>query len=340
MALTLVQLISDSFTRANAATLGANWSAPAGSSMQISSNQAIATATSVINFSTWSASPFQGWNPDQFSSVNVVSRSGNVNYFGAAVRLPGSIGVPSAGVTGALGMYFFGGHAGNNTVSLQKANPSLADLQTYGAMPAFPATFGLAVQTTSVGVVLTPFLNGVAQTPFTDTSASQILWGSPGIMEDVTVTTADVPMTNFSAGAVLNAPSSITNFGSLTYGSNSSIGSITAVGIPIQFSLPQGQLASSERYLGRLQMIVDMGVYSQNNQVINPIWSLIATQSNSNSWFSIPAETLPINASLNGQTPSLYSQWYDVSGLGGCTFQFSLLSGTISGSLPVYALVG
>ena len=84
----MTQLATDSFTRANAATLGSSWTPLIGGTnvaVQIAANRA---ESSALNPSIGKELYFGGlnWAPDQYSQAQIVAASGN-GYVGPAVRM-------------------------------------------------------------------------------------------------------------------------------------------------------------------------------------------------------------------------------------------------------------
>lgn len=79
---------TDDFNRANAATLGANWTNQTANTPSVSSNQCVATASN-HHCAYWSANAF---NNNQYAKAVVKAVSSGVSYCGVTVRSTGNGG--------------------------------------------------------------------------------------------------------------------------------------------------------------------------------------------------------------------------------------------------------
>lgn len=334
MTIQLVQLVQDTFTRANAATLGSNWltSIIANAGLQISGNQAVPQAIGTNCTDNWIAPPKQGWSPNQYAQATLAAHANNNVRGGPAVRLtPISIG---------LGGYCAGFFLGSATLTLFKVpfvvGGSYTSLATFGTANVNDV-IGLAVQDIGGFPTLTVIQNGVALAPFTDNTANPILFGSPGAWLTATTAVTDVGLTNWSAGMPQTPP---TILGTSLMPVPLSPGTpftfpvlLTSAQQSVQFTLPP----VAGRRMTRLQITVGPG---NNSSVTNPKWFLNGSQDYINnatpSWFPIAMENLqgaPLGAFI---APSVYASWADIDGLPGSLFQFGLASGTVSGTgLPI-----
>jgi hypothetical protein len=186
------QVASDSFNRANATTLGINWTPLVGSTnvaLQIVSNQIESTATSP----SIAKEMYYGglnWTPDQYSQVEIVAATGS-GYEGPAVRMT------SNDTYYACIVYSVG--AGNASVGIQLDNAG-----TYTVL-ASSTTAAIAVddivRCTVRGTSLTMTDQTTSVTLLT-ASDSTIPSGYPGVVDSAgTVAVTNYVMANWSAGS-------------------------------------------------------------------------------------------------------------------------------------------
>jgi hypothetical protein len=334
-ATTQTSLAADSFTRANAANLGANWAniAPATCLMTLTSNSAETGVTGQTCFAIYNANDFPN---DQFSQIKVATRLNSGNG-GVCVHLMANPPTGAAQVSSAFG-YCTSNNGSNYTVA-KLTNGSFSVICTSGTALAAGDVLQLLVQQTSGGQALTLNVNGVA-TSCAGTIDNTYLNGLPGFDIFASTATTDVQITNFSGGAV-STPPTITNSGIPVISSSPlTVGSITGVGQAVQFSARGGaafgSASGSFNYLGRLQIIA-------NGQVSNPTWVLECSQDGGSTWFQIPAVTLPSLSPQLQDVPSGVSLIYDISGLGGAQFRFGLavtMTTTVTGTVSVSVMAG
>lgn len=157
-------LVSDNFTRANAASLGANWSNGLGASLSIAilSNQA-ATPASGPGIEYWSANAFTS---NQFSKMTL---SNMVAAFNDEAYARGSNSAATA---------YFCGLRQSVDASDYVVRKLVANTQTvlYDGLPA--VTVGDVIELDAVGTTITCKVNGSVIFSGTDSSISG---GSPGI---------------------------------------------------------------------------------------------------------------------------------------------------------------
>jgi hypothetical protein len=188
------QVASDSFNRANATTLGINWTPLVGSAnvpLQIVSNQIESTAT---NPSIAKEMYYGGlnWTPDQYSEVNIVAATGTGSgYEGPAVRMT------SNDTYYACVVYKVG--AGNASVGIQLDNAGT--YTTLASSTTATVAAGDAVGCTVQGTTLTMTDQTTSATLLT-ASDSTIPSGYPGVVDSAgTVAVTNYVMANWTAGS-------------------------------------------------------------------------------------------------------------------------------------------
>jgi len=319
---TLTSLQSDTFTRANAPNLGANWGAVNNNGgCQIASNFAKPTSTAQTGFCFFSSAD---WPNDQAAqaTLGLITTLGT-DLADAVVRGQFPMNGPSG--------YIAGSYNTNTNVHLLRANGSCCtDLTSAGTVAQ-----GDVIQLVAVGcnpVNLTVFQNGVSRITFTDSSASQICAGSPGILVFSPANVANVGVTNWTGYAVSNPPTvnNTAPFPVLTRATSTNLGNLTGASQALQFTLPSS--------VSRIQIIVG----SASGTAAAPAWSLECSQDSGTSWFGVPAQIVPNAAPQLGDIFPIYTPFYDVFGLGGasCRFGLGTTSGTVTGTLPVWVVVG
>lgn len=150
--------VSDNFNRADANPIGGNWTAVPGSSpVQLLANQAASTTTAQYSTVYWNADVFP---PDQFSQITAVTQF----HFAYVV-------VRASAVANTYYM-FRGGSA-----TPWRLFKMVAGVPTQIGSDYAAAVSGQVVKLSVAGNVLTPYINGVAQAPVTDSSITS---GQPG----------------------------------------------------------------------------------------------------------------------------------------------------------------
>lgn len=215
-------LASDSFGRADANPIGANWSTISGvPALQIVSNQIEDTTTggSVTAREIYSAI---SWPNDQYSQCTLVHlNSGSTSYGGVCVRQS----------TGAdTGYYSIAGSAGDPNVYIAR---QLAGVHTNLASAAYTFSPGDVLYFSAVGTTLTVKINGVTKVTFTDTNIAS---GSAGLAVYAGSSVGDSIVDNWSGGSfasvnpllfntTLTNPSDYFDQGTITFtsGANSGI---------------------------------------------------------------------------------------------------------------------
>lgn len=189
---TQVSIASDNFTRANAGTLGANWTAINSlSSLQIVSNNAEAQTTSAYNGNFYSASTFPA---DQWSQCTVGSATSNSNAFAlCAVRVQSV----------AESFYSLFMRTDGGSCSIRKFTAGTpSDLATcspvsiHGSGVALQAGDTLTI--TVIGSTITGYQNGVQIVQTTDASFTS---GSPGIAAFPNATLTNITFSNWAGGS-------------------------------------------------------------------------------------------------------------------------------------------
>lgn len=333
MANVYTQLAADTFTRANATTLGSNWinNTANNQGLQIVSNSAQALVASLPNGATFGALNGQGadFSYDHYAELKI-STFANTNC--AVGPLARQNQIPNLSQSGATVNGYFGGNiSGSAVYGIYRV---AANVFTQLAITAVNVTVNdvvrLAVQGGTLpgsSATLTLFQNGTQISTVADATPAQLGW--PGVMVRPDATLTNAAAQNFAAGNVTVAPTN-TNFGTLVLGQSAQIGTISATGQTLQFSVAP----ISEKFLGKLQMVVAGG------SVLNPVWALEGGQDAfATHAFMMPAFTVPGLSTL-GDLACIYAQVYDITGLGGANFRFGLVSGTVQSAVTVFALVG
>lgn len=175
------QLFSDDFNRADAATLGANWTNDAGASggWQIATNRA--TQINLVAIQTAYLSSWTGGN-DQYAETQMVTLAGG--WFGPVVRA-------STNTTGYVAAVFALGSAANIVVVSFIAGAST----TVGTVST-TVNANDVVRLEAQGTTIRVKLNGVQI--FSQTDAT-IASGSPGLMTDPSSGGQNI-VDNFAAG--------------------------------------------------------------------------------------------------------------------------------------------
>lgn len=333
MANVYTQLAADTFTRANSGTLGSNWvnNVANNQGLQIVSNAAQALVASLPNAATFNALNGQGsdFSYDHYAQVTISTFSNTNCQVGPLARQNQISGLSP--VSGTVNGYFGGNIVGSAVYGIYRV---VANVFTQLAITAVNVTVNdvvrLAVQGGTLpgsSATLTLFQNASQISTVVDATPIQAGW--PGLLVTPDATISHAAATTWSAGNVTVAPSN-TNFGPLLLGQSAQIGTITAAGQTLQFSVAP----ISEKFLGKLQMVVAGG------SVLNPVWSLEGGQDSfATHAFMMPAFTVPGLSNL-GDLACIYAQVYDISGLGGVSFKFGLVSGTVQSAVTVFALVG
>lgn len=332
-AITQTALVTDNFTRANAANLGVNWSAlgvlGGGAICKITGNSAQSATAATRCFAIFSSSDFPN---DQYSQITNSAHANASNFMGPCVRMMPSSALGSNAST-ANG-YCVNGSPYNIS---SMTNGTFTALATGAVNQALNDIVLLTVQNTSTGPQLTLFVNGAQATQFTDTT-NLYTSGYPGmtILPDATVTNEAI--SNF-VGGVITTPPTVTNLApGISPPTISSIplnlGTLTATGQAVQFTVR----APSENYLGKLQIIATGG------QISGPVWVLECSQDGGSTWFQLPAIAVPSFAPQLGDIPPTGAAvFYDTSGLSGAQFRFGLAvnsSTTVTGNIFVWAMAG
>lgn len=146
--------VSDNFNRADAATLGANWTNDQGSGFGISSNQAQPKTAANYGSAFWSANSFNNDHSSEFTCASA-------NLY------------PAVGVRMSSGSNWYAYFAHRE---VQKAVGGSVTL-----MGTFTNTFGSGdvAKLTATGTTLEGFKNGASQGTLTDASLST---GAPGLV--------------------------------------------------------------------------------------------------------------------------------------------------------------
>lgn len=333
MANVYTQLAADTMTRANATTLGTNWvnNITNNQGLQIVSNSAESLVASLPCAATFSALSGQGsdFSFDHYSQCTISTFTNTSCQVGPLCR---QNQIPNLSQSsGTVNGYFGGNIVGSAVYGIYRV---AANVFTQLAITAVNVTVNdvvrLAVQGGTLpgsSATLTLFQNGTQISTVVDTTPVQAGW--PGLLVTPDATIAHAAATTWSGGNVTVAPSN-TVFGQLSLGQSANIGTISAAGQTLQFTVAP----NSEKFLGKLQMVVAGG------SVLNPVWSLEGGQDAfATHAFMMPAFTVPGLSNL-GDLACIYAQVYDISGLGGVNFKFGLVSGTVQSNLTVFALVG
>ena len=341
MPATNTALVTDTFTRANSATLGPNWallasSVGGNSACRITSNKAQGTTASTNCFANWGANDFPN---DQFSQVTDSTLLGTATVR-SCVRMV-------AATTSGAGPNISGYCTNGALASPYTINTVTAGLFAAIATSAQNMVAGdvilLLVQTTSTGPQVTLFVNTIQILQVTDTSYT-FLAGQPGMAIAEDGTTTDGTVSNWVGGAVTTSPTIVNGTAALQLGATLQLSggtnptSLTGTGQAVQFTLPP----SSFQYLGRLQIIV-------TGQVSNPFFALECSQDGLGTWFQMPAIGLPTFSPQLGDLMPSISVFYDVTGLSsGATCRFGLapyspaagVTTVITGNLQVWGMIG
>lgn len=183
-----VQVVSDSFTRANENPLsgGGNWSVPSGSTaLQIVSNKVEAIVTSTVCLEYWSA---RTWESSQYSTATVGTLSGA----GGTADIYTGVRLQSGAESGYI-------------LQISTLNSSAAIIKlTAGAAVTLTSIEGLTINSGDtftlqvVGAALSAYHNGQSLLTTSDATYSS---GSPGIGIDTTVL-ANATLSAWSGGYV------------------------------------------------------------------------------------------------------------------------------------------
>ena len=161
----LTQLATDSFTRADASTLGSNWTdtitGGSASAFKITSNAAVITTTSTAQLSFYNAVTFSA---DQCASAVI---GGSNGYYGPGVRV-------SAGVNG-YAISSNPSYPSTNFQIVKEVAGTVTVLNTYSVSTIAP---GQTVKICVAGTTVTGYVQGALIGTVTDTSLSS---GQPGI---------------------------------------------------------------------------------------------------------------------------------------------------------------
>lgn len=185
----MAQVISDDFNRADAATLGANWTNSVGSGFGIVSNRASSktnnSSVAVYSGASWTVST------DQYAEAQIITKaSGN------------DAGIACRGSTSSETFYIFEINDNDAAVALGSSMRCGLYKAVAGAYTLLGSTSSFVVSTTDVlrieaqGTNVTAKLNGV--TKFGPTSDSAIASGKPGLSGFSTV--GGEVFDNFAAG--------------------------------------------------------------------------------------------------------------------------------------------
>lgn len=325
---TLTALQADTFTRANASTLGANWTAVSTTAgCQISGNQAIPSTTAAVGTCFFSAAD---WPNDQGSKVTMSTIAAlGTDLSGALVRVQ----IAPLATNG----YYAGSHniADSHVHLIRIVLGGFTNLATSADTIAVGDTVQIQVQGCNPAL-LTVLHNGVAEAgmnPFSDTSGLGPCGGSPGILVFSPNSTANAGVTNWTGYAVTSPPT-INNsspYPVLSRGTFTNLGNLTGASQALQFTLPSPTAS-------RIQLIVQ----GNSGTVTNPIWVLECSQDTGTTWFQVYGLTLPTLAPQLGDIFPIYASYYDVYGLGGasCRFGLGATSGAVTGTLPVFVTIG
>lgn len=331
--LTQTALVTDNFTRANSANLGANWGGlqTTAASCNIVTNKAQSNTASQRCFSLYIASDFPN---DQFSQITNSTHANASNFMGPCVRLMPS-NINGGFIASTVNGYCVNGSPYN--ISSVTGGTFVA-LVTSAVSQAAGDVVLLTVQQSSSGPTLTLFVNGSQAATATDTLATAFLAGQPGmtILPDATVGNESVSL--FVAGATTSGgPTILNGTQTLQLGALLNLNattSITTTGQAVQFIVP----ASTYQFAGRLQIIA-------TGQVANPQWTLECSQDSAQTfWFQMPVIGIPNIAPGLGDVPPAFAAFYDLSGLSSgstCRFGLGITTNTvITGNVQVWGMVG
>lgn len=194
---------TDDFTRANSATLGANWTAN-GQNFQISSNVAYPNGMN-SRFVHWSGSGT--FNNGQYCEIQVTG-TGSANYVGCGVAIASGSTDTGYGITfGAgdtMGPYLVKRVAGTQTVEVSCSGGGGYD-GTAGDIIRLETTVDPADGDVNLRVLKNGVPMSTCSTPtlftFKDTS-SPISGGSPGLLGEGTATATDIGITYWRGGNI------------------------------------------------------------------------------------------------------------------------------------------
>ena len=187
---TQVSTATDNFTRANAGTLGANWTAINSiSSLQIVSNTAESNTTSAYNGNFYSAITFPN---DQWSQCTISSIvSGGTPIALCVVR-----------VQAAAESFYYLQISGDGTTSCtigKFAAGTKTDLTSSCTPPHHPLIAGDQLTLTVVGSTLTGYLNGFKILQVADTTYTS---GSPGVVQYPGGLVTNITYSGWSGGSM------------------------------------------------------------------------------------------------------------------------------------------
>lgn len=157
-------IVSDNFTRANAPTLGANWSSQTGSSFGIATNAAVNQGGFSVAADYWSANTFGN---AQFSQVTITTLNGS-NWSGTIVR------AATGGVNTNYSFQSNGSSGTGNTFIRKTVTGTDTEILAISTTVANGDVLYLQIQ----GTTLIAKKNGVTVGTVTDSSIST---GYPGI---------------------------------------------------------------------------------------------------------------------------------------------------------------
>lgn len=328
---TLTSFVVDTFTRADAATLGVGWGTYNNlGGCRISSNQAKPTVTTATGGCLYSA---LDWPNDQAAQATLATIAAiGTDLAGVLVRGQFSQNTQNGYYAGSYNTADTKIHLvrivnnGFTNLATSAANVVLSDVINLQATGCNPVSLIVLQNGTAV-----PNMN-----PVSDAAATAPCAGSPGILVFSPTNIANAGLTNWTGYAITN-PATVNNsapFPQLALGAQTNLGNLTGASQALQFTLP----ARSELFIGRLQVTVG----STTGTVVSPAWVLECSQDTGTTWFQLPASLVPTAATQLSDIFPIYGSFYDVSGLGGasCKFGLGAATGTVTGTLPVWAMVG
>lgn len=325
----LTSLQTDTFTRANASTLGTNWGAVNNNGgCQILSNQAKPLNTTINGTCLYNSID---WPNDQGAQATMATIASIGSQDIAAVIVRGQFWQNSTNG------YFAGSfNTADTKIHLVRIiSNSYTGLATSAANIVVGDVIQLQVQGCNP-TNLTVLQNGTpvpGMNPFVDSNGLGPCSGSPGIyVAAVSDAVANAGVTNWTGYAVSNPPvvNNSAPFPIAARATSTNIGNLTGASQALQFTLPSS--------VSRIQIIVG----STTGTVTSPAWSLECSQDAGVTWFGVAAQTVPNVAPQLGDIFPIYAPYYDVFGLAGasCKFGLGATTGTVSGTLPVWVVIG
>lgn len=332
---------TDTFVRANATTLGLNWTedqpqSGGNSFCQIVGNHVQNSLVTSNCFAAYWANDFPD---DQFSQVTNGTKIGAASLSRSCVHMVFAGGLSLTGY--CINLDGGGTHYAIDTV----IGGTFGIIFSTATTPAQGDVILLQVQKVPTGQQLTLFINAVQVGQVIDTT-NVAPTGAPGLSQAVDGTITDATITNWIGGSVSQAPTVLNSVTALNLGAPVRLTNPTAItttGQAVAFVFP----VASFQYLGRLQLVAD-------GQVSNPTWVLECNQNPQDGanalWFSMPAMQLPSLSQQLGDLPPVFSVFYDLSGLSAgtvCRFGLATVPATsitpgtvITGNVNVWALIG